>query len=198
MYYTLEFAAFFDPFYDTGYITTDDISGTPKKPGQCGYPGVRAGLQALFQSQTLNRIPFGSIVEIPMGLYNTYAGDGSPNLCLDYEQVQMRIIATCEYPSPSHSVYQYATSLDRSTGKIDVQYDQRVYALNSTATFSVHWPKPARKLLDETLPDRAELENILETMSSFQKSNNKETIEALNAQNKLTYYMLVKLSYQQV
>lgn len=135
VYYTLEFVEKFESYYTYNWRATG--------PGACGTPGARNFLSAQFQETDLQRIPYNKWIESPMTV--GAAGSGatwSAEYCYKFVDVAMRIIATCEQPEPNNRVYQYGFKYDDTLGEIVVSYDASdlLYALNSTATFSVDFP----------------------------------------------------------
>jgi len=136
VYYTLGFLKRFEQYFKTSYQATG--------PGACGTPGDRDLLTATFQETDLQQIPFNLWVEVPVQVGP--AGLGGPSwsgqFCNKFVDVALRIIASCEMPSPARVIYQYGIASDPATGELTVLYDagSRYWALNSTATFSVEWP----------------------------------------------------------
>ena len=145
--YFLQVANSFDAFHSQGYQITGE--------GRCGTPGQLAGLQVTFSTQSLQNIPFNRLVEVAFTASNS-GNNGGAILCSDFVDVQLRIISSCEMQqSQSGSrVYQYGVQQDPASGQVKVVYDKAhlIWAANSTATFSVHWPPSSnrRKLQRET------------------------------------------------
>lgn len=138
VYYTLQFADRFEAYQSNSaaYQTTSK---------ECGTPGSRNFLIAAWQETDLQRIPYNLWIESPFTATATW----SNAFCSKWVDVKLRIIATCEQPQTSRKVYQYGFkwSVDALT---TISYDEadRMYALNSTATFSVQWPTSTiRRLL---------------------------------------------------
>ena len=133
VYYTLQLANYFDDYLDSG----GDGTYT------CGVPGLMSGLSVSFFNTDLQRIPYNRLVEVPFSVTN---GGGSIGLCNEFNDIAVQIIATCEMPSSNTYVYQYGVAFNSTTLQTSVLYDpaHRIYASNSTATFSVQWPASRR------------------------------------------------------
>lgn len=149
-YYTLQLSQNFDIAYKTEQYqngggkagSLPDVEIDSKNAGNCGTKGQIAGLGLTFQSTDLS-IPYGTTIEVPLSVTNDM------NLCLDFFDIEVMLISTCEIDSANSQVYQYEEAASMSAGA-PVLYDQLTGALNSTATFSVHWPPevPPRLLGD--------------------------------------------------
>ena len=142
VYYTIQLGAFFDDYLESG----GDGNYT------CGSPGQLAGLMATFQNSDLRRIPYNRLVEVMVSVTNNQ--NGAAYMCNTFNDVSVQIIATCEMPSPSSAVYQYGVEYDEASKQTVIEYDpaHRIYASNSTATFSVKWPAARRRLSDTAAP----------------------------------------------
>ena len=103
----------------------------------CGVSGQGSGLVVLFSSTDIQRIPYNNLVEVPFTVTHVY--NGPISLCNEFNDIVLRITATCEQPSSSSDVYQYGVAYNQTTKQTTVMYDpaHRIYASNSTATFSV-------------------------------------------------------------
>ena len=142
VYYTIQLGAFFDDYEESG----GDGNYT------CGSPGQLAGLLATFQNSDLRRIPYNRLVEVVVSVTNNQ--NGAAYLCNTFNDIAVQIIATCEMPSPSSAVYQYGVEYDEASKQTVIMYDpaHRIYASNSTATFSIKWPAARRRLSDAAAP----------------------------------------------
>lgn len=128
------------PTADEVYYTimfVDRFESYLAQVGDCGSPGSRNYLTGAFQDTDLQRIPYNKWIEVPMTATPTW----SSGFCAKFVDVGIRIIATCEQPATSRSVYQYGLKKS-SKGDTVVGYEPqyRIYASNTTATFSVEWP----------------------------------------------------------
>eukprot|EP01036_Dinobryon_divergens_P032287 gene32287-41843_t len=140
-YYTLRLK----DTYDIAYKTTQYQNPAGEREGyikdgtngDCGTPGLKAGLEVKFQSTELV-IPYGVTIEVPMGI-SMNPNVGSINLCRDFEDIEIMLISTCEMPTPHSQVYQYEEAVSLTAGAT-VFYNMTTGAQNSTAKFSVHWP----------------------------------------------------------
>ena len=141
VYYTLQLANYFDDYLASG----GDGAYT------CGVPGQMSGLSVTFSNTDLERIPYNRLVEVPFSVTNTA---GSVALCSVFNDIAVQIIATCEMPTSSSSVYQYGVEYDDTAKQTVIEYDpaHRIYASNSTATFSVKWPASRRRLSGAAAP----------------------------------------------
>ena len=142
VYYTLQVAGPFDDYLDSG----GDGTYT------CGVSGQGSGLVVLFSSTDIQRIPYNRLVEVPFTVTHVY--NGPISLCTEFNDIELRLIATCEMPTPSSSVYQYGVEYDDAIKQTVVKYDPayRIYASNTSATFSVKWPSARRRLSDAAAP----------------------------------------------
>ena len=142
VYFTIQLARNFDDYLISG----GDGNYT------CGADGQLGGLLVQFQQTDLQQIPYNTLVEVLFSVTNNQ--NGAVGLCNEFNNIGIQIIATCEMPSPSSSVYQYGVAFDESTLQTAIQYDSahRIYASNSSATFSVKWPAARRRLSDVTTP----------------------------------------------
>lgn len=137
--YTIQLTSRFDKYNPTAY------SKNLNSPGYCGASGQRGGLTAQFVETDLRRIPYNSWIEVPFTVQSGF-------LCDEFNDIEVQIIATCEIPTTSSSVYQYMASYDPSTREVAIDYsDSKNYrAANSTATFSVAWGSSVpRRLLSD-------------------------------------------------
>ena len=141
VYYILQLASYFDDYLASG----GDGTYT------CGVSGQMSGLSVSFSNTDLERIPYNRLVEVPFSVTNTA---GSIALCNVFNDIAVQIIATCEMPTSSSSVYQYGVEYDDAAKQTIIKYDpaHRIYASNSTATFSVKWPASRRRLSDAAAP----------------------------------------------
>ena len=100
----------------------------------CGKPGNIAGLDHLFHhSVFIPDIPYLQFVEIPI----TFADTG---LCSTYKKIALQIIASCERKNQKSEVYQYGEEYNPLTGEINLNYDTRRAAENSTVTIDeISW-----------------------------------------------------------
>ena len=131
VYYTLGFAQRFDVFHRNAYEASGD--------GKCGTPYQRSGLGVSFSQQDLQRIPYNTLIEVPITVTQG-------QLCSKYNSIEVQIIATCEIPNSESQVFQYGIV----NGAISYDDANKIYALNDTATFSVAWPdSSSRKLTEE-------------------------------------------------
>ena len=142
VYYTLEVAGPYDDYLESG----GDGNYT------CGVSGQGSGLVVLFSSTDIQRIPYNRLVEVQFTATNVY--NGPISLCNEFNDIELRLIATCEQPSSSSAVYQYGVEYDEASKQTVIKYDpaHRIYASNSTATFSVKWPAARRRLSDAATP----------------------------------------------
>ena len=142
VYYTLEVAGPYDDYLASG----GDGNYT------CGVSGQGSGLVVLFSSTDIKRIPYNRLVEVPFTVTHVY--NGPVSLCTEFNDIELRLIATCEMPTPSSEVYQYGVAFNETTQQTAIVYDEdhRIYASNSTATFSVKWPTSRRRLSDAAAP----------------------------------------------
>ena len=111
--YTLQFANSYDSV-DSSYSQFS-----------CGEDGNIAGLDHMFQHTYLRDIPYLKYVEVPITFADT-------DLCKGYNNIALRIMATCERPTTRSQVYQYEVEYNKSTGTVEIRYDQRRGAENST------------------------------------------------------------------
>ncbi len=127
VYYTLSTDSAYDDYLGSG----GDGNYT------CGVSGQGSGLVVLFSSTDIQRIPYNNLVEVPFTVTHVY--NGPISLCNEFNDIVLRITATCEQPSSSSDVYQYGVAYNQTTKQTTVMYDpaHRIYASNSTATFSV-------------------------------------------------------------
>ena len=141
VYYILQLASYFDDYLASG----GDGTYT------CGVSGQMSGLSVSFSNTDLERIPYNRLVEVPFSVTNTA---GSIALCNVFNDIAVQIIATCEMPTSSSEVYQYGVEYDDAAKQTIIKYDpaHRIYASNSTATFSVKWPATRRRLSDAAAP----------------------------------------------
>ena len=96
----------------------------------CGQPGNIAGLDHMFYHTFITSIPYLQYVEIPVSFAET-------GLCSVYKNVALQITATCER---SATVYQYGVEYNPATGDMNVNYNERRTAENSTATIdTISW-----------------------------------------------------------
>ena len=137
-YYTLAVAGPYDDYLKSG----GDGNYS------CGVSGQGSGLVVIFSSTDIQRIPYNRLVEVPFTATHVY--NGPISLCDEFNDIELRIIATCEQPSSSSAVYQYGVEYDEASKQTAIMYDpaHRIYASNSTATFSVKWPAARRRLSD--------------------------------------------------
>ena len=142
VYYTIQLTNYFDDYLTSG----GDGAFT------CGNDGQIAGLIVQFQQTDLQRIPYNRLVEVLFSVTNNQ--NGAVSVCNEFNNVGIEIIATCEMPSPSSAVYQYGVVYDDNAKQTVIMYDpaHRIYASNSTATFSVTWPAARRRLSDAAAP----------------------------------------------
>ena len=134
VYYTIQLGAFFDDYLKSG----GDGNYT------CGSPGQLAGLMVTFQNSDLRRIPYNRLVEVIFTVTNNQ--NGAAYMCNTFNDISVQIIATCELPSSNSYVYQYGVAYNETSKSTTVFYDvsHRIYASNSSATFSVSWPTARR------------------------------------------------------
>ena len=134
VYYTIQLGAFFDDYLESG----GDGNYT------CGSPGQLAGLMVTFQNSDLRRIPYNRLVEVIFTVTNNQ--NGAAYMCNTFNDISVQIIATCELPSSNSYVYQYGVAYNETSKSTTVFYDvsHRIYASNSSATFSVSWPTARR------------------------------------------------------
>ena len=130
VYYTIRLTNYFDNYLRSG----GDGTYT------CGVPGQISGLLVTFQQTDLQRIPFNTLVEVLFSVTNNQ--NGAIEVCNEFNDVGIEIIATCEMPNPNSQVYQYGVEYNSTSKQTEILYDpaHRIYASNSTATFSVKWP----------------------------------------------------------
>lgn len=128
--YMIQFNSKYDEYFNNAYQANGE--------GSCGTAGRRSGLQVKFyESATavdyIQRIPYNKQIEYPMFITNG-------GLCDVFSNIEIEIVAACEYPSPGHYVYQYGV-VDDGKGNKKISYDpaHRIYASNSTKSFSVSW-----------------------------------------------------------
>ena len=142
VYYTLQVADPFDDYLGSG----GDGNYT------CGVSGQGSGLVVLLSSTDIERIPYLRQVEVPFTV--THVFNGPISLCNEFNDIRLRIIATCEQPTPHSAVYQYGVEYNPETHQTEVMYDpaHHIYASNSTATFSVKWPSVRRRLSEISTP----------------------------------------------
>ena len=142
VYYTLQVAGPYDDYLASG----GDGTYT------CGVSGQGSGLVILFSSTDIQRIPYNRLVEVPFTVPHVY--NGPVSLCNEFNDIELRLIATCEMATPSSEVYQYGVEYDDTTKQTVIKYDpaHRICASNSTATFSVKWPASRRRLSDVAAP----------------------------------------------
>ena len=126
MYYTLGLSQRFDSFQRNAY----EASGE----GFCGTPYQRAGLVVSFSQQDLQRIPYNHLIEVPITV-------SQGQLCSRFTSIEVQIIATCEIPNSESQVFQYGI-VNAVISYLDAD---KIYALNSTATFSVAWPTSTQR-----------------------------------------------------
>ena len=142
VYYTLSTATNYDDYLNSG----GDGNYT------CGVSGQGSGLVVIFSNTDIQRIPYNRLVEVPFTVTHVY--NGPISLCNEFNDIELRIISTCEIPSSSSAVYQYGVEYDEASKQTVIKYDpaHRIYASNSTATFSVKWPAARRRLSDAAAP----------------------------------------------
>ena len=118
----------------------------------CGVSGQGSGLVVLFSSTDIQKIPYNRLVEVPFTA--THVFNGPVSLCTEFMDIEVRLIATCEQPTAGSEVYQYGVVYDATSNQMAIKYDpaHRIYASNSTATFSVKWPAVRRRLSDAAAP----------------------------------------------
>ena len=104
----------------------------------------------MFQHTYLRDIPYLTTVEVPITFAET-------DLCAEYKNIVLQITATCERPTTRSQVYQYEVHYDESTGVIEVEYDKRRGAENSTAKIDeISWapasisPPSAASMVDSS------------------------------------------------
>ena len=114
----------------------------------CGVPGQSSGVVVIFFSTDLRKIPYNHLVEVPFTVTRVY--NGPVSLCNEFNQLEVKLVATCEISTPNSYVYQYGVEYDESTRQSAVMYDagHTIYASSSNATFSVKWPAARRRLSD--------------------------------------------------
>lgn len=141
------------PFFnlgDTAYYTirqpTFGLDNAQNDGFQCGIPGQSAGLMFLFVKEEFS-VPYGKEVELYFGVGGGQESNQFINLCEQFVDVELQIIATCEIPTPSSKVYQYGFREDPFSlpGAPQLSYDIVLGALNDTSTFSVSWPPDSAK-----------------------------------------------------
>lgn len=138
VYYTLVVASAYDNYLQSG----GDGNYT------CGVSGQGSGLVVILSGTDIQRIPYNTLVEVPFTVTHVY--NGPISLCDEFNDIELKLIATCEQPSSSSAVYQYGVTFDEVSKQTVIDYDpaNRIYASNSTATFSVKWPAARRRLSD--------------------------------------------------
>lgn len=119
----------------------DSVNKSSYEYFECGQPGNIAGLDHMFHhSFFIADIPYLKYVEIPV----TFAETG---LCSVYNKIDLQIMASCEMSTKKSQVYQYGEEYNPSTGEMNVQYDVRRAAENSTATIDKIIWDPATTIL---------------------------------------------------
>lgn len=110
----------------------------------CGKPGNIAGLDHFFHhSAFIADIPHLQFVEIPI----TFADTG---LCLTYSKIVLQIIATCEMKNQKSEVYQYGEELNPLTGELNINYNIRRAAENSTVIIDeISWVRSSTTMTVE-------------------------------------------------
>ena len=121
----------------------------------CGVSGQQSGLVVVFSREDIYQIPYNRLVEVQFTVSNVL--NGPLSLCDEFNDVQVQLIATCEIPTSNSQVYQYGVLYNTETKQTEILYNSadRIYASNSTATFSVKWPATRRRLQTdskETVP----------------------------------------------
>jgi hypothetical protein len=103
-------------------------------------PGKRGGLDVSFSETDLAGIPYGVSVEV----FFTVIATGP---CVEYNDIIVQLISTCEIPSATSQKHQYRSALN-SSGEVVILFHAEEYPFNDTSTFSVSWKSPERKLSD--------------------------------------------------
>ena len=118
----------------------------------CGVPGQSSGVVVIFFSTDLRKIPYNQLVEVPFTVTRVY--NGPVSLCNEFNELEIKLIATCEISTSNSYVYQYGVEYDDSIKQTTVMYDpgHRIYAASSNATFSVKWPSGGRRLAESSAP----------------------------------------------
>ena len=126
----IQFKSKYDTYYDGAYQTTGN--------GACGISGRRSGLHVNFYEANaavdyIQSIPYNQLIEVPMFVSNNA-------LCDVYNNIDIEIVAACEYPGPGSYVYQYGV-VDDGKGNKKISYDPAhvLHASSSSKTFSVSW-----------------------------------------------------------
>ena len=189
VYYTLELSNYFDDYLRSG----GDGNYT------CGTPGQMSGLNVFFSHTDIERIPFNRLIEIPFTVTNNFYG---PNgLCGEFNSIEVRLIATCERPRSSSQVYQYGVVYNETSKQVNIFYDpaHRIYASNSTATFSVNWPA-ARRLSDAAVPGLSQSDGsdaadaIADVLLRRMAANEQRMVEELALIKKDTKVLIISVA----
>lgn len=145
------------------YSLSLGVNYSPKNNLHQCLSGQSAGLVFVYEessNQNIAQIPYGETVEFPF-----YVENVGP--CTTYTNVKVMAIATCERSTSSSQVFQYGVVPGIYPVQISYDKNDRIYASNSIATFSVSWVSSRRLLYDETESNPQTFHDFEETKSEL-------------------------------
>ncbi len=164
-----------EAFYTLGLSDWYDVYSIPPTSDTfCGVSG-RKGLSVTFSETDIPHIPPLRKVQVLMTVT-------SRNLCLNYENIAVQIISTCE---PTESIYsrQYVAKAD-TNGVPQINYSKYAGPLIHVQYFSVSWLPSSRRLTgsegelemvdnEEITGDRLKADKFLERFDNLEALLNK-------------------------